>query len=318
MPLPRSHVRELDVVDMLIRISSIEQDESTPLSAPTASAAVGHVIGQGSVALADRPFGGVRPGDGEQRVVPADTCCRSRRVGDRDHVRDVGVVDECLEPVGASLRDVERPSVVRVELDAEPRPRVGEPARRSTATSKIAPRVHRTSFASSCGARWKCRPRSVPARRFRDRLHCASSLDRPAAVISSRHHVRANEPRSSTCSSSSTTTTPARAVSTNRTSTSGPAQIRAERALVEQVPQLTEPDVERPSNVSSVRPTSRYAPTSSSAPLRASHSSTRSGNVRPSAVKSTRYERGSGDASPANSTSHPVTSASISARSRTR
>jgi hypothetical protein len=44
------------------------------------------------------------------------------------------------------------------------RQNVGEPGRRSTATSKIAPVAQRTSFVSACGAAWKCIPRSVSRR----------------------------------------------------------------------------------------------------------------------------------------------------------
>ena len=33
--------------------------------------------------------------------------------------------------------------------------------------SRIAPRVHRTSFVSAAGGNWKCIPRSVPLRRLK-------------------------------------------------------------------------------------------------------------------------------------------------------
>ncbi len=81
---------------------------------------------------------------------------------------------------------------------------VGEPGLRSTITSKIAPAVQRTSFTSSCGGVWKCMPRNVPALLLREMLHCESSATSPCSANSSRHHVRAKNPRSSSWRSGST------------------------------------------------------------------------------------------------------------------
>ena len=39
--------------------------------------------------------------------------------------------------------------------------------------SRIAPRVHRTSFVSAAGGNWKCIPRSVPCARLNATFACA-------------------------------------------------------------------------------------------------------------------------------------------------
>ena len=54
-------------------------------------------------------------------------------------------------------------------------PFVGDPARMSTITSWIAPRVQRTSLASANRVVLKCMPRNVPARSLRDRLTAGTS-----------------------------------------------------------------------------------------------------------------------------------------------
>ena len=43
-----------------------------------------------------------------------------------------------------------------------PRGIVGDPRRISTATSRMDPRVTRSSFAWACGGAWKCSPRITP------------------------------------------------------------------------------------------------------------------------------------------------------------
>src|SRR5262245_47403687 len=58
-------------------------------------------------------------------------------------------------------------------------------------------------------------PRSVPARRFTDRLMCARRDASPRAAKSAAPHARAKNPRSSSNRSTSTTYTPAIAVSVN-------------------------------------------------------------------------------------------------------
>jgi hypothetical protein len=51
----------------------------------------------------------------------------------------------------------------------------------STATSKIAPRSTRTSFACACGGFWKCSPRIVPARAEPASLSCTKSAATPSS-----------------------------------------------------------------------------------------------------------------------------------------
>ncbi len=63
-------------------------------------------------------------------------------------------------------------------------PNVGEPRRRSTTTSKIAPRAQRTSFAAPAPI-WKCMPRRTP-REEREWLSCTISSVTPSSENSLR------------------------------------------------------------------------------------------------------------------------------------
>ena len=119
---------------------------------------------EATVPVADRPLGDVRPVDAERRDRPSERprqprertaprSCRRRPCRRRASGTRARSLREC-RALGRSSASSSTPNHG---------PRVGDPRRRSTATSKIAPRVQRTSFASSCGARWKCMPRSVPA-----------------------------------------------------------------------------------------------------------------------------------------------------------
>src|SRR6267154_1981717 len=64
-------------------------------------------------------------------------------------------------------------------------------------TSRIAPRVARTSFASACGGYWKCRPRTVPFFLLYATLTCAIAGSSPFSANSRRQKARAKKPRSS-------------------------------------------------------------------------------------------------------------------------
>ena len=66
------------------------------------------------------------------------------------------------------------------------RPQCGDSGRTSTATSKRAPRRHRTSFASAQGSRWKCRPRRVPRRRFSEVAPNSTGSSSPWSASSRR------------------------------------------------------------------------------------------------------------------------------------
>ena len=58
-------------------------------------------------------------------------------------------------------------------------PKVGEPARMSTATSRMRPRTTRTSLSWAKGWLWKCRPRSVPTSCDSEWLICTKSRSIP-------------------------------------------------------------------------------------------------------------------------------------------
>ena len=65
---------------------------------------------------------------------------------------DVEVVDDEREDARVAAVDVGGDGGRR--RDRSQRRNVGEPGRRSTATSKTAPRTQRTSLTSACGASW--------------------------------------------------------------------------------------------------------------------------------------------------------------------
>ena len=90
----------------------------------------------------------VRPRDAEEGVIPPDSRCRMGGIRSADRVEDVAIGEEGLEAMCAALRNVKTPPGLGVERSTEPRPCVDDSTRRSTATSKMAPRVQRTSFAS--------------------------------------------------------------------------------------------------------------------------------------------------------------------------
>ena len=111
-----------------------------------------HEVGIRPVALVDHDDV-VGPLDPERRVVKRTPRAASGDVRCRDLVRDLGVVGERQEAVRAALRDVQREAVLAPRARRRPSRRTSaSPARRSTATSKIAPAVQRTSLASSCGS----------------------------------------------------------------------------------------------------------------------------------------------------------------------
>jgi len=93
------------------------------------------------------------------------------------------------------------------------RQRVAEPGRRSTMTSRMAPRVQRTIFTSACGSSWKCMPRRVPRTLFHEMLHCASVGSSPRSRRSSGVQHFAKNPRSSPISTRSMMNVPGSGVS---------------------------------------------------------------------------------------------------------
>src|SRR4051794_12301285 len=83
----------------------------------------------------------------------------------------------------------------------------GAPAAcRSTITSKIAPRLTRTSLVSRDSD--QCIPRTVPRRRLNDTLACATRGSRPFSSNSRAQNVRAKWPRPSARGSGSTSQAP--------------------------------------------------------------------------------------------------------------
>ena len=80
-----------------------------------------------------------------------------------EHVRHLA---EHAEAVGEADRHVELAHVSSSSSTPSHSPYVGEPRRRSTATSRIRPRAQRTSLATPAPI-WKCMPRTHPARRAR-------------------------------------------------------------------------------------------------------------------------------------------------------
>src|SRR3954470_477997 len=90
-------------------------------------------------------------------------------------------------------------------------PKVGEPRRRSTTASKIAPRPQRTSFAAP-RLTWKCIPRTIP-RLERDWLSCTNSPRIPSSSKIERRKVSTKNPRSSPSTFGSISATPSILVS---------------------------------------------------------------------------------------------------------
>src|SRR4029079_15748578 len=82
-------------------------------------------------------------------------------------------------------------------------------------TSRMPPRVARTSLLSAAGGNWKCIPRSVPLRRLKATFACAICVFSPCSANSCRQEARAEEPRLSSRRSGSMTKAPASFVSVN-------------------------------------------------------------------------------------------------------
>ena len=75
------------------------------------------------------------------------------RIERRSQVVDLGIVLQRLTAVGAAFRYVQHPAVVGAQAGPVPATdRSAMSGRRSTTTSNTAPRVQRTSLASSAGA----------------------------------------------------------------------------------------------------------------------------------------------------------------------
>ena len=149
-----------------------------------------------------------RPLDGELGVVPRDRQVLGRLVRPVDPVRRVRRLGQRLEAVRAARRDVDR--VLWVPSSSKlPVRYAGEPGRRSTTTSNMAPEEQRTSFASPC-ARRTCRPRITPY--GGSETGCPAGIGRvdagPRATAAS--NVRVKKPRSSRAGSGVNTTSPGR------------------------------------------------------------------------------------------------------------
>jgi len=92
-------------------------------------------------------------------------------------VLDLGDLRQHAEAVGEAGRHPELAEVVAESRSPTQRPKVGEPRRMSTATSKISPRTARTSL--PCGRRsWAWSPRSVRATE-REWLSCTKTASSP-------------------------------------------------------------------------------------------------------------------------------------------
>ena len=120
-PLSGRFLHALDDLDDLLAAHPRDRARrAVRAAAPPASAADRDVVRPREVSRTDRSLARRRPLDAEGRVVPADAASGLRNVRMGDEVEHVGVVHERLEPVGASLRDVERSSVLLVEANAVP------------------------------------------------------------------------------------------------------------------------------------------------------------------------------------------------------
>ena len=226
----------------------------------------------------------------------------------------------------APLRDVERPSGLGVELGTEPLPVrrrarsqvdrdvVDRPSRAADELRLLVRRpleVHATKRPGGDVPRERAlRELAVearPRRVRRDTTRARRTRVRPRDARAPRRE----RPRSG--SRRSARTTAAHAGARQR-----PPQALLERAAVEQVAKLSQPDV-APTLEQLRRERQRTVRVDQLLePRREFHSNRSVGNARSSREKSTRYERGSGDASDASSISQPVTSASTAARSRIR
>ncbi len=88
--------------------------------------------------------------------------------------------------------------------------------RRSRTTSKTAPLVQRTSFASNAGALWKWKPRTVPLIILDTTFAWTGLNSIPCAENSFAHQALRNRPRSSQCGAGSISQAPAMPVSKKR------------------------------------------------------------------------------------------------------
>src|SRR5205085_2985267 len=140
------------------------------------------------------------------------------------------------------------------------RPKVFEPGRMSTATSKISPSMARTSF--PCGLRrCACRPRSVPCA-DRDWLSCTKSYAIPPWRYFAAWKVSRKKPRGSWNTSGSISSTPGSSVSTKRISPLEAVSVPAHgeevprrfRVLLQLDPQRADEIVHRPGRALVLRP----------------------------------------------------------------
>src|SRR5215510_11915090 len=93
----------------------------------------------------------------------------------------------------------------------------GLSGRRSTITSRTAPRVQRTTFVSAAGGYWKWTPRTDPLNRLKPMFACAMTGFRPCSANSFWQKARAKKPRLSSLRSSSMTNAPLSFVSSKIT-----------------------------------------------------------------------------------------------------
>src|ERR671914_29332 len=106
-------------------------------------------------------------------------------------------------------------------------PNVGDPRRRSTATSSTRPRATRTSLPWP-GEVWKWIPRTVPFRE-REWLSCTKSVATPCAAHASARNVSMKKPRSSPCTVGARRTRPSSRVGKRSTEGGGGYEATVER-----------------------------------------------------------------------------------------
>ena len=124
------------------------------------------------------------PLDPHRGVVEAEARLAHRVVVGRDLVDHVRHVRRHAEAVREAVRRMQEAAVALVVVDSpSQRPKVSEPGRMSTMTSRIAPRAQRTSLA---WPGWKCMPRSTPRAGEREWLSCTNSCVTPSSARRSR------------------------------------------------------------------------------------------------------------------------------------
>lgn len=85
--------------------------------------------------------------------------------------------------MGEADRHEELAPVLGQEPDRDMGPKLGEEARRSTATSRVRPLAKRTSLSRAKGADWKCTTRRVPTCAERKWFSCMKTKSMPAAAL---------------------------------------------------------------------------------------------------------------------------------------